>query len=233
MIVLVVWLILAAATWWTAPRKAGYDDAKAAVAEKRLTAYQWGDSWDTTDRRGWFDDSTLRSTGTQGPIFAWRTGDGRVRWTDTEDFGEVTIPDGVERDDYSGPGATGLAQALTAAGLNDRAGDVDARNAWISGAEAVLTLLFLGVVIAGPAPVRGTRWFWFWLTLTAPYGLGLVYWLLRDRPWSPTAPAAPTTISGETRDRGWFGLLIGILASFLVGIIVAVLHGLLGDQWVP
>ena len=230
---LVMWLVAAAASWWSAPRQASYGEAKAAVAEGRLTAYQWGDSWDSSGPRPWFDGSTLQSTGAQGPIFAWCTSDGRVRWADTDDFGELSLTGNVEEDSYSGPGAAGIAQELKAAAMEDRAGAVDTRNPWIAGVGAVLAVAFLGIVVAGPAPVLGTRWFWFWLTWTAPYGLGLVFWLLRDRPWSRTARPAQKAGGGEPRDRGWRGLLIGILVSLLLSVLVAVLGGLLGDQWVP
>jgi hypothetical protein len=87
------------------------------------------------------------------------------------------------------------------------------------------------VIAAGPAPVLGTRW--FWLTYTAPYGLGLVFWLLRDRPWSRSAQLARTAGGEEKRDRGFLGLLIGVLASFPISALVMVLNMALGDRWVP
>ncbi|MEU7904963.1 hypothetical protein [Actinoplanes sp. NPDC049118] len=233
-VLLAMWLLASAASWWSAPRPASYAEAKAAVAEKRLTAYQWGDSWDTqVSHLIWFDGAELTSTGTIGPLFVWRTGDGRVRWTDTEKFDEVTVNGAVAENDYSGPGATGLAQDLVAAGVADRTGAVDTTGPWLAGAGLVLALLVLGVIVAGPAPVLGTRWFWFWLTLTAPYGLGLVFWLLRDRPWSRTARPALGADGRQRRDRGFLGLLIGILASLLVSALVLVLNMALGDWWVP
>ncbi|GLW30426.1 hypothetical protein Areg01_33660 [Actinoplanes regularis] len=230
---LAAWLAAAASTWWSAPRQATYDDARAAIAEKRLTVYQWGDSWDSNDARPWFGGATLRSTDTQGPIFAWRTSDSRVHWADTEDFGEVTLTGAVDEKNYSGTGAAGIAQDLTAAGLQDRAATVGTRNPWVAGAGVVAALVTLAVLVAGPAPVLGTRWYWFWLTTTVPYGLGLVFWLFRDRPWSRTARAARRADGGQRRDRGWLGLLAGILLSLLIGVVVSVLHSLLGDQWVP
>lgn len=229
---LVMWLVAAALSWWSAPRQAGYDEARAAVAGKHLTEYRWGDSWDSDGPRRWFGNPTLRSAGTQGPIFAWRTDDGRIHWTDTDDLGDATLTGTVDEDGYSGPGAASIAQDLAAAGLEDRSGAVDAQPPWVTGAEALLILAFLAVVVTGPAPVLGTRWYWFWLTWTAPYGLGLMFWLFRDRPWSRTARPAGKSDT-DSRDRGWLGLLTGILASFLLSVVVSVLNGLLGDQWVP
>lgn len=230
---LALWLVAAAASWWSAPRSVSYDEAKAAVAEGSLTAYQWGDSWDSDGPSPWFDGSTLRSTGASGPIFAWRTGDGRVRWTDTGDFGEVGLTGSLDQSSYSGPGAVGIAQDLLVAGMEHRTGIVDTPSPWITGAGAVLALVFLVLVVVGPAPKLGTRWFWFWLTYTAPYGLGLVFWLLRERPWSRTAWRAPRVGGGESRDRGFLGLLIGVLASCLIGALLLALNDGLGDQWVP
>ncbi len=50
---------------------------------------------------------------------------------DTDDFGEVTLTGAVEQDGYSGTGAAGIAQDLVAAGMQDRAGDLDTRNLWV------------------------------------------------------------------------------------------------------
>ena len=74
-----------------------------------------------------------------------------------------------------------------------RAGVVGATSAWVLGGGAALAVLILAVLVAGPAPVRGTRWFWFWLIYAGPYGLGMVFWLLRDRPWSTTTQPAQAT----------------------------------------
>lgn len=232
-VLLALWLVAAVASWWSAPRSASYDEAKAAVAGGRMTAYQWGDSWEPDSPRPWFDGPTLHSRDTSGPIFAWRTGDGRVHWTDTNDYDQVGLTGTVDQDNYSGAGAAAIAQDLLATGMEHRAGDVDDPSPWTFGAGGALALAFLVIVVAGPAPALGTRWFWFWLTCTAPHGLGLVFWLLRDRPWSRTGPRARKVGGAEPRDRGFLGLLIGILASCLIGALLAALNHGLGDQWVP
>lgn len=221
-------LVTSLADWWSAPRRAGYDEAWTAVSGKSLVAYQWGDSWESQSFHDWFDDPVLRSGDNRGPIFAWRTGDGRVRWTDAEETGEATNLNPF--DEYSGPGSAALGRELTVAGLDDRSGAVDDRQWWRTAAGVTLGLIVLGVLIGGPAPVLGTRWFWFWLTLFTPYSLGVVFWMFRDRPWSRTVrPAA----GGKGRDRGWFGLVTGILAAILISVILSVLRGLLGERWVP
>jgi len=228
-----LWLLAAATAWWTAPRKQSYEQARADVAAGRVTAYQWGDRWDGEGPGPWFSTSTLQSSGTIGPLFAWRTPDGRVRWTDTDDFGQVTTTGAVDGRSYSGAGAVGIAQDMRAAGVEDRGGDVDASEPVTIGIGVVLAAIFLGMVVAGPAPVLGTRWFWFCLVYLTPLGLGLLFWLARDRPWSRAA--APAIVPGGVgrRDRGVLGFGIGILATFLISVLLLILHGTLGDRWVP
>jgi hypothetical protein len=63
-----------------------------------------GDSWGTGGSpRPWFGASGLRAFSTLGPLFAWRTPDGRVYWTDTDDFDQVTTTGAVDPASYSGP----------------------------------------------------------------------------------------------------------------------------------
>ena len=228
-----LWLLAAVMTWWTAAREQGYDQARADVTAGRVTAYQWGDRWDGDGPGPWFGASTLQSSGTLGPLFAWRTQDGRVQWTDTGDFDQVTTTGAIDDKGYSGAGAVGIAQDIRAAGLEDRGGDVDAREPVVVGIGVVLAAIFLGMVVAGPAPVLGTRWFWFCLVYLTPLGLGLLFWLARDRPWSRAA--APAIVPGGVgrRDRGVLGFGIGILAMFLISLLLLILHGALGDRWVP
>ncbi|MFG2039111.1 hypothetical protein [Dactylosporangium sp. NPDC048998] len=228
-----LWLLAAAMTWWTAPRKQSYDQARTDVAAGRVTAYQWGDRWDVNSPPRWFDTPALRGSGTLGPLFVWRTSDGRVRWTDTDNFDQVTITGAVDQGSYSGPGAIGIAQDLRAAGLEHRAGTVQPSISVVTWIVPILAVIFLGVVVAGPAPVRGTRWFWFWLIYITPHGLGLLFWLARDHPWSRSAAPAATPGGPERRDRGILGFGVGILATILIGALVLILHEALGDWWVP
>src|SRR6185369_17410907 len=83
--------------------------------------------------------------------------------------------------------------------------------AFVGALGIVFGLISFGVLAIGPGPRLGTRWFWFWLLLLAPYGLGVIFWMLRDRPWAPVAQAPPR------RDRGVFGLVTGLLVAFLIG----------------
>lgn len=229
-----LWLFAATTIWWTAPRKQSYAQARADVAVGRVTAYQWGDRWATSGgSRPWYGASTMQTSGTLGPLFVWRTPDGRVSWTDTNNFDQVITTGAVNHASYSGPGAVGIAQELRAGGLEDRTGGVHPLASAVMGVGLVLAIVFLVVIVAGPPPVLGTRWFWFWLTFTAPYGLGILFWLARDRPWS--RPEAPTAVPGdpERRDRGFLGFVLGVVATILTSLLLLTLHEALGDRWVP
>ncbi|MFE7872465.1 hypothetical protein ACFUYE_19225 [Micromonospora humida] len=228
-----LWLLGAATTWWTAPRQGDYDRAGADVAAGRVVAYQWGDRWEVDRSPPWFGSATLSASGSHGPLFAWRTPDGRVHWTDTDRFAEVTTTGAVEQESYSGPGAVGMAQELRAAGLEHRAGDLDASVSVLGGTGVLLAVVALVVVVTGPAPVRGTRWYWFWLIFLSPYGLGLLLWTARERPWSRSAAAVAARNPTYPRDRGVLGFGFGILASVLLGGVLLILHDVLGDGWVP
>src|SRR5688500_2723597 len=117
MALILLWLLAAFMTWWTAPRKQSYDQARADLAAGRATAYQWGDRWDVDRSRRWFGGATLQSSDTLGPLFAWRTPAGRVHWIDTGDYDEVTTTGAVDERSYAGPGAIGIAQDVQVAGL--------------------------------------------------------------------------------------------------------------------
>ncbi|WP_431928122.1 hypothetical protein [Micromonospora wenchangensis] len=228
-----LWLLGAATTWWTAPRQQDYDRAGADVAAGRVVAYQWGDRWKVDRSPPWFGSATLWASGSYGPLFAWRTPDGRVHWTDTDRFGQVTTTGAVEQESYTGPGAVGIAQELRAAGLEHRAGDLNTPVSVVSGVGVLLAVGVLVVVVTGPPPVRGTRWYWFWLIFLCPYGLGLLLWMARERPWSRSAAAVVARNPTYPRDRGVLGFGFGILAAVLLGAALLVLHHVVGDRWVP
>ena len=134
----VLWLLAAVGAWWTAPRQQSYAQARADLAGGRVTAYAWGDDWDTDASRRWLSSATLRSCGPAGPVFAWRTADGRLQWADTDDYDQVTISDAVDQANYSGAGAARIAQDVQAAGLAHRAGNVYPLEPGLAAAGAML-----------------------------------------------------------------------------------------------
>lgn len=222
-----LWLVAAVGSWWTAPRQESYEQARADVAAGRATAYRWGDEWETDTLRRWMPVETLRSSGPLGPLFAWRTPDGRVHWTDTDDYHNVTITTDADQESHSGAGAARIAQDLQAAGLEHRGGDVNVIGRGLSVVGGILAVVFLGVLVTGPAPTRGTRWFWFWVAYFLPYGLGLLAWLARERPWSLAAPTVTASDGVDRRDRGIRGFTLGILGSLLIGVVSMTLQAVL------
>ncbi|MEU4693583.1 hypothetical protein [Actinoplanes sp. NPDC023714] len=201
-LILLLWVAGAAMTWWTHPRQVDYERALDAAQSGEVTAHRWGRTWnDGSDR--WFETPYL--TGGEGPWFAWRAADHRVYWTDT-----AVARDGAER--------------ITRE-LGPPSGELIPWRGWLQGISLVLALTFLVVLVTGPAPALGTRWYWFWVVVLIPYAIGMVFWVLRDRPW--TAAAAAAGGEGEGRDRGWFGLVTAIVANFVIAILTLVAGSLL------
>jgi hypothetical protein len=93
----------------------------------------------------------------------------------------------------------------------------------------VIALLSLAILIQGPAPGLGTRWFWFFLG-GLPYGLGVLLWLRAERPWTEPEPPAPDKKTGQPkRYSGLTGLGLMILGGMVVSILVALLRSL--PEW--
>jgi hypothetical protein len=222
-VLIAAWALWAAAGWWTTPRQASLADARAGLAAGAVAVYQWGDEWDDQANGiafGWNRQPFLRSSGEPGPLFAWRTTTGQVRYTNLITDGE-------------GPGVAELTKALTAqaatagAEFGDVAGGRQQRTV-----EVLLPLLglsFLLLLLAGPAPVTGTKWFWWWVVAGMPFGLGLLAWLTREHPWSRTARPP----QGGQRRSGFAGLGLAIAASLAGLLLTLALNRLFGDAVAP
>ncbi|MEU5948606.1 hypothetical protein ABZ793_24030 [Micromonospora sp. NPDC047465] len=232
-VLVVVWVAWAALSWWSAPREASRAQARSDLSAGRMVSYQWADGWDSTGRWGWTDGRTLRCTGCFGPLFVWRTGNWRVHYTefDRGSVGSVS-PGFFDAMQHSGPLAAAFDQALQSANLQPRWQGVDAPLP-VRALPVVLLLSILTVLVFGPDPARGTRWFWFWLLTGVPLGLGLIWWLARERPWYPTDPPPPDPSGRDPRDRWYVGVLIGIATSITVSVLLYGLRRVLGDWYVP
>ncbi len=198
----VLWLVAASAAWWGAPREAGYERAVADIASHRVSAYQLGSQWQDQSPDRWFAVPSLENTG-EDRIFAWRTPDGRTHWTDVS-------------------GVPGFSAQLE----QYRSANVLNLSTLINGIGLLFTVVFLGVLWAGPTPVTGTRWYWWWLFALIPFGLGMLYWTFREVPWA--CPQIP-----ESRHSGWRGLGIGIVASIAISGVLFGLTRLLGETAFP
>ncbi|MFI5493861.1 hypothetical protein [Actinoplanes sp. NPDC051859] len=216
----VLWLVAAATTWWTTPRQVDFADAQAALADGQVTVFQWGDLWDGSEDL-WFGDPQLTSSGSRGPLFAWRTPDHRVFWVETGEFHQSSASDPADGD-YASAGAALLGHDLDTRGLGHRSGNLTPLHTLVAVLTIVLGLTFLVVLVNGAAPRRATRWYWFWIGLLVPYGIGLLFWLGRDR-----------SAGAEQRASGFVGLGLGVAAMLFGGILMVGLNAVFGDRWVP
>lgn len=232
-----LWFGWAALTWWTAPRPATVAEARADLSARRVASYEWADEWVSDgSSRGWASTSpTLRSSGTAGPLFVWRTTTGRIRYVVMDHVprasGSFPATTGVDASMYSGPEAASLGVEAPAVGESGGVETGPLRP--IMALTPLVGLLVLGIIVAGPAPVTGTRWFWFWLVCGAPFGLGLLYWLGQERPWSRAALPRAGPTGKEVRRRGFTGFLLVLLASIVIGLLSHGLNRLLGSAIVP
>jgi hypothetical protein len=87
----------------------------------------------------------------------------------------------------------------------------------VHNAGALLLLVSTLVVILGPRPRRGTRWFWFWLIggpLAVAVPVFAVAELLRPR-YEPAGTVHPPGVAG--RWSGFAGYLVALAFSFAAG----------------
>ena len=88
--------------------------------------------------------------------------------------------------------------------------------------SGLLGLVTFGLIVLGPRPGRGTRWFWFWLLL-APFGLGVLAYAVVElvRPGRLHGSDA-----GRRRLPGALGLLIEVVGGVMVTLGTAALADL-------
>jgi hypothetical protein len=96
----------------------------------------------------------------------------------------------------------------------------------IHNAGALLLFLTFLVVVLGPRPRRGTRWFWFWL-LGGPASVGIAIFavaeLLRPR-YEPEGTMHPPGVAG--RWSGLTGFAAGLLLAFAGSAVLLALTGI-------
>jgi hypothetical protein len=208
-VLVAAWVAWAALAWWSAPRDVSVAQAEREIANGQVVGYVRADGW-TTDRT-WMRPSVPEESG-DGPVVAWRTSTWRVHWT-------TVTPDS------SGDRAAALTARMEAAGAHWNLPVVGTPGR-ASGILAVaLMIIFLAVVVFGLAPARGTRWFWFWIGLIAG-PLGVLPWLLAERPWSRRAAALPVAAALDAGQRGQLGRhggFAGIVFAFVGGILFSLL----------
>ena len=219
-ILALAWLVWAVLAWWSAPRLADSARLDADLNAGRIPSYATADSWVWPNF--WGAPPTTRNFG---------SGDERIlAWTISNGQAFYIIVSGPHFD-FSYPSTTlrspmddllkKLGNAKVPYGSWTGPGSATAPLA------ALLALIGLGVVIGGPDPVRGTRWFWFWFG-QIPFGLGFVAWLAWERPW-----ASPPPTPVEKRRSGWLGLGYMIVIGMLAAILVTAARRVLGPWAIP
>ncbi len=232
-VAVVLWVAWAALSWWSQPRQATAEQARSDLAAGRMVSYEWGDSWDRNMTWRWARTPTLESSGTYGPLFAWKTTDLRIHYARLGDAnGEFTLRGTVDESQYTGPEAAALAEVVEAAGHGGGSPGIGTPRLLML-VMLLLAVPFLAVLVTGPAPVVGTRWFWYWLVSTVPFGLGLLYWLGRERPWSSTAATPEGPPGKDNRHRWYVALGCGFVTTIVVGVLVFGLNRLVGDWLFP
>jgi hypothetical protein len=221
------WVAWAGITWWTAPRESRAEQVRADISAGRMTYYEWGDGW---QRDGGlvspFPDS-LESSGRPATMLLWHTTDGRRHYTT---FAEPA----VESEDGNlrpGPEVSALGTELQAYEAR-RPADPPFETVQV-GLSIAGSLLFLWALVSAPDPVTGTKWFWFWLVSGVPLGLGLLWWLARERPWRPQTEPRFGPPGRDNRLKWWAGIGVSILLGFAVSLALLGLRILFGEAAVP
>ena len=211
----VVWLV---AVWFTQPRLVPQDVLADELAQGRATAYRVV-TVDLDKDRGPLSgpyrvDVYPASDDEDGAVDG--LADGRpltvAYWVDSP-VGSLRVLDPVA---LSFDTPTAVVGRFTAAGVPEAgAADLWFRTAArrTSNAGALLLLVSTLVVILGPRPRRGTRWFWFWV-VGGPLSVGVpifaVAELLRPR-YEPEGTVRPPGVAG--RWSGLVGFALGVVLS--------------------
>ena len=92
---------------------------------------------------------------------------------------------------------------------------------------ALLAFIGLVVLVFGPQPRRRTKWGTFWM-LGIPAGVGLVWWVLTDSPWSAKTDALPEP---APRQRGPVLGIVERRGGGVMFLIALALSAVIGFSW--
>jgi len=218
----VLWLLWAVTACWTVPQRATLAELHADAATSSVASVDRVDGW---HREGVWIALPSPQYNSSGDVLTWQMNDGQVRYLDTAAAESVTdIPPGSDGTTV-GPLGRALQQELTAA--KHRAEPPAVRwehgTSLAVGAGFVLGLL---VLIMGPAPRRGNRWFWFWIC-GIPGGFGALAWLALERPWS--VRAGRLSADFPQRPGGFRGFFLMIGATFVLSILLLLASAVSGN----
>ena len=161
------------------------------------------------------DDAYLPPKGDPlGGILVWRTW-GDPGWNVASESGVANRDDGYR--ETATEASTALVGQLRAAKVPMKPFEFS-DGGWVRGAVVVGGLALVVLLVAGPAPRAGNRWFWFWTMLTIPVGLGFVAYAVVELIGIRRRPDPPLT----KRWSGPLGFFGSILVAFLFGVIAQV-----------
>ena len=214
---LVAWMF---AAWWSAPRAADVAQLDRAVAAGEVRFFMRADR---LERSGNFwAGSVGPQTDARGGLIVWQTTSGQTWY----------VAPGLETIDPFGSTRPGRAEVDR---IEQRLRDAGISHAYDQGVAPLLSLVLvlsaLLVLVGGPAPRRGTRWFWFWAG-GAPAGLGVLAWLVLER-IRPPPPEISVEGQPDLRWHGFAGLAILLLGGLLASLLLPGLRDLLGSGLVP
>lgn len=238
-VVLALWALAVAAAWWVGPRTASVESFRDAAAHGRVVGWDAPDEAPSPLLTGLLGGAVASDDLPGRPVLTW-TDDRHRAWV--TDVGPVlgsrfTAPTDAQDTnavqaalDHNRPviGQWVQAQAGTSADRADAVPLTEPAPGWLRLLVGALPLLGLGLVVWGPVPTRGTRWFWFWFGMFA--GLVALPVLavaeyLRPRPGPArlaavdrTGRAVPETLPAGRR-TGWWGVLYGVVVGVLVGLV--------------
>jgi hypothetical protein len=223
------WVAWAGVTWWSAPRESTAAQARADSAAGRLSYHEWGDGW--LNSGGLVSSFPVRLESGGGPMLLWHTTDGRRHYTTVDEAPIANDPLTVDDTSAPSPEADALTRELQAQEAR-RPADPPL-GAIQAGLPIAGSVLVLWALVSAADPVTGTKWFWFWLVAGVPLGLGLLWWLARERPWSSRATPRPGPPDRDNRLKWWAGIGIGILARLGISLLLLLLSIPLGEALIP
>ncbi|MEV6812337.1 hypothetical protein [Micromonospora sp. NPDC051296] len=243
-----LWLVWAGLAWWSAPREVPAEQLERDAAAGRVVTAQRADGW-TDEGPSFWGARPQPHVNETGWLAVWTLPNGQARYADIGPFvgpGPDFDADFDADSDGSVPGVDEVGFGSDGAGVTYPGSTPD--DAWLSlggvtwGSEqglahrlsqaaalvaAVIGLVWLTMVVAGPAPAAGTRWFWFWIGLL-PLGLGVLAFWFRERRF-----AGHPEWQGQGGRSGGLGFGCLLFGAIALSLLLAGARALLGGFLVP
>jgi hypothetical protein len=204
--VLVLAVLTSLAALWGATRQAGTDDFIEDVAAGDVESFVVGPS--DLMEPGWRFSCTVGAVNEQSPVAVWTTGPWPWQrfWFSTNELRG---------------GARKVTRLAEDAGLEP--GSPPGAN-WIAIGAFVAFMVVVATIVYGPQPRRFTKWGAFWMA-TLPLGVGQVWLLVAEAPWSRAASATEEPLPHSRQVQSAEGdarttWTIPFIASVVGGVIV-------------